>query len=231
MDEKAEEPKAAEQPVIQVLSPASFKDPIVVLAILILLALFVMIGASMLGLDHGFLAGMAKPELARGLITYLFAVVTIGIAVALVLSTLVGPLPTDENDGRFQRAKEILALLLGVFGTIVGYYFGAESSKANQEVPFEISTPDLSPQPLGPLGKLTLRVVVRGGSAPIRYGVAQDAGVVDVKDLAFEGGWIVKEFPMTQPVADEVQSVHLVVEDANGRRIERVIPIRRSKQD
>ena len=98
-----------------------FSNPIVIMAILILLSLFVMIGASILGIDHGFLAGMARPEQARGLITYLFAVVTIGIAVALVLSTLVGPEPTDKNDGRFQRAKEVMSLLLGIFGTIVGF--------------------------------------------------------------------------------------------------------------
>ena len=88
---------------------ANFANPIVVLATLILLSLFVMIGSAMLGIDHGFAAGMARADLARGLITYLFAVVTIGIAVALVLSTLVGPQPTDANDGRFQRAKEVLS--------------------------------------------------------------------------------------------------------------------------
>ncbi|MER9018266.1 hypothetical protein [Mesorhizobium sp. M0898] len=211
--------------------PANFQNPIVVLATLILLSLFVMIGASMLGLDHGFLAGMAKPELARGLITYLFAVVTIGIAVALVLSTLVGPAPTDANDGRFQRAKEVLSLLLGVFGTIVGYYFGAESSKANLEVPFELSTPDLSPQPVGPAGLVTLRAVIKGGTVPLRYGVAQGADNVDVTDLAFEGGWIVKQIELKPPSPAEIQSIHLIAEDASGRRVERVIPIRRSSQD
>ncbi|BAV47121.1 DNA polymerase [Mesorhizobium loti] len=93
-------PKPAEsQPDV---SQANFQNPIVILATLILLSLFVMIGASMLGVDHGFLSGMARPELARGLITYLFAIVTIGIAVALVLNTLVGPAPSDANDGRLE---------------------------------------------------------------------------------------------------------------------------------
>ncbi|BCG71608.1 hypothetical protein MesoLj113a_27660 [Mesorhizobium sp. 113-1-2] len=222
-------PKPAEsQPDV---SQANFQNPIVILATLILLSLFVMIGASMLGVDHGFLSGMARPELARGLITYLFAIVTIGIAVALVLNTLVGPAPSDANDGRFQRAKEVLSLLLGVFGTIVGYYFGAESSKANLEAPFELSTPDLSPQPVGPAGLVTVRAVIKGGTAPLQYGVGQGTDNVEVKDLAFEGGWIVKQVQLKAPSPAEVQSIHLVVEDSSGKRIDRVVPVRRSAQD
>jgi hypothetical protein len=210
---------------------ANYRNPIVVLAILILLSLFIMIGASMLGMDHGFLAGMAKPELARGLITYLFAVVTIGIAVALVLNTLVGPKPSDANDSRFQRAKEVLSLLLGVFGTIVGYYFGAESSKTNQEVPFELSAPDLSPQPVGPAGIVTVRAIIRGGTTPVHYGVAQGSDAVEVKDLTFDGGWIVKQLQLKPPSPAEIQTLHIVAEDSGGKRVELAVPIRRSTQD
>jgi hypothetical protein len=210
---------------------ANFRNPIVLLAALILLSLFVMIGASMLGVDHGFLAGMAKPELARGLITYLFAVVTIGIAVALVLSTLIGPAATDANDGKFQRAKEVLSLLLGVFGTIVGFYFGSESSKSTREEIYALSTPDLSPQPVGPTGLVTVRAVVRGGNLPLHYGLAQGSEPVEAKDLVFEGGWIVKQLQLKPAQQGETQTIHLAVEDSIGRRVEVAVPIRRSTQD
>jgi hypothetical protein len=174
----ADKAKGAEKPAPNPKEwTADFSNPIVVLSLLILLSLFVMIGASMLGIDHGFLASMAKADLARGLITYLFAVVTIGIAVALVLSTLVGPEPTDVNDGRFQRGKEVLSLLLGVFGTIVGFYFGSESSSSAKETPYQLSSIDIAPQPVGTAGQITVRAVVRAvvhqsgsvsGRAPIR---------------------------------------------------------------
>ncbi|NKK76066.1 hypothetical protein [Rhizobium leguminosarum] len=212
-------------------TPTGYRNPVVMLAMLILISLFLMIGASILGIDHGFLAGMARPELARGLITYLFAVVTIGIAVALVLDTLIGPPPGDANDRRFQRAKEVLSLLLGVFGTIVGYYFGSESSEASRPVPFELSSPDLSPLPVGPAAQVTVRAVIRGGLAPFRYGIAEGSKDIEVKDLAFDGGWIVKQLTLTEPVATPGQSLHIIAEDANGKRVETVVPLRRSNQD
>jgi hypothetical protein len=62
-------------------------------------------------------------EYARGFITVLFGVGTIGIALILILSAV---FLTDERaKERFDRGKEILSLLLGIFGTIVGFYYGA----------------------------------------------------------------------------------------------------------
>jgi hypothetical protein len=208
---------------------ATFSNPIVILTTLILLSLFVMIGAAIFGLDHGFLASMAKADISRGLITYLFAVVTIGIAVALVLSTLVGPEPTDANDARFQRGKEVLSLLLGVFGTIVGFYFGSETAKSSIEEVFQLSTLDISPQPVGPAGEITVRAVVKGGTPPYHYGLALGNDPVDVKDLAFDGGWIVKQLKLT--VQAEPETIHLIVEDAVGKRVEQAVPVRRSSRD
>jgi hypothetical protein len=210
---------------------ADFSNPIVVLAMLILLSLFVMIGASIFGIDHGFLAGMAKTDLARGLITYLFAVVTIGIAVALVLSTLVGPEPIDKNDGRFQRGKEVLSLLLGVFGTIVGFYFGSETSSSAKETPYQLSSIDISPQPVEPAGQITVRAVVKGGNSPIRFGVGQSSDTIEIKDLVLDGGWIVKPLQLKPAKPGENQTIRLLVEDAQGKRLEQVAPIRRSAQN
>lgn len=209
----------------------NFSNPIVVLASLILLSLFVMIGAAMMGIDHGFLNNMARADLARGLITYLFAVVTIGIAVALVLSTLVGPESNDATDGRFQRGKEVLSLLLGVFGTIVGFYFGSEATKASGQEPYALSTLDLAPEPVGPTGLVTIRAVVKGGTPPYHFGVAQGTDNVDVKDLAYDGGWIVKQFQLPAPKQGEVQTLHLIVEDSGKKRVEQSTPVRRSLQD
>lgn len=207
---------------------ANFTNPIVALAILILASLFVMIGAAMFGMDHGFLAGMAKADLARGLITYLFAVVTIGIAVALVLSTLVGPAPTDANDGRFQRAKEILALLLGVFGTIVGFYFGSE--KNTKEELYQVSTLDISPQPVGADGIIIIRAVIRGGTPPFHYSLTQGNDVSEIKDLAFDGGWVVKQVQLKTVTQGELDTVRLTVQDSTGKKVEQAAPLRRSTQ-
>lgn len=57
----------------------------------------------------------------RGMITLLISVVTVGIALILVLSTIVSQ---NFEEKRFSQGKEILTALLGVLGTIVGFYFG-----------------------------------------------------------------------------------------------------------
>lgn len=210
---------------------ANYKNPIVFLAFLILFSLFVMIGGSIFGYDRGFLASMAKAELARGLITYLFAVVTIGIAVALVLASLVGPGAMDANDHRFQKGKEVLSLLLGVFGTIVGFYFGSEASGASKETPYQLSSIDISPQPVSATGQITLRAVVKGGTSPVRFGVGQGTDTIEVKELVFDGGWIIKPFQLKPARPGESETVRVLVEDAQGKRLEQVAAIRRQPPD
>jgi len=114
----------------QDLQPNSFKafmNPVVVLAGIIVLSVLFLILCAIFGWDKGELQNMSRTDYARGLITYLFAVVTIGTAVVLVVSALTTS-ADDRHEKQFQRGKEILSLLLGVFGTIVGFCFGAEVS-------------------------------------------------------------------------------------------------------
>jgi hypothetical protein len=72
-----------------------------------------------------FLLGLASKEVARGLITFLIAISTVGIAIILSISTIVLS-EGDEGDKRFDRGKQILSILIGVLGTIVGFYFGSD---------------------------------------------------------------------------------------------------------
>jgi hypothetical protein len=79
-----------------------------------------------------FLRTLADKEIARGLITFLIAITTVGIAIILAISTLVlteGP----EGDKRFDRGKQVLSVLIGVLGTIVGFYFGAADSNTAKQ--------------------------------------------------------------------------------------------------
>jgi hypothetical protein len=98
-------------------------------------ALFALLGFVILGLivygitekDQHFLNNLADKEVARGLITFLIAITTVGIAIILAISTLVLG-AGDEGDKRFDRGKQVLSILIGVLGTIVGFYFGSEVS-------------------------------------------------------------------------------------------------------
>jgi PASTA domain/Putative Ig domain len=105
--------------------------------------LFTLLGLTILGLivyaitqnDQGFLSSLADKERARGLITFLIAITVVGIAMILSISTLILA-SGDEGDKRFDRGKQVLSVLIGVLGTIVGFYFGAET-KAKEVNPTE----------------------------------------------------------------------------------------------
>src|ERR1700677_3934056 len=93
--------------------------PIPSATFLILIATISLIGKNWNGLlDH-----LEENSYARGLITYLFAVVIIGVVIIIILFIFTADF-TQESKERFSHAKDVLSLLLGIFGTIIGYYFG-----------------------------------------------------------------------------------------------------------
>ena len=104
-------------------------NPLTIIAVSTMSALFLLIGLALFGRDDGFVSRMSEPEFARGIITYLFAVTTIGVAVIVGLAGLMG-----ASKDQYARGKDVLALLLGVFGTIVGFYFGTATA-ASVKVP------------------------------------------------------------------------------------------------
>ena len=60
-------------------------------------------------------------DTARIFITFLVAVGTIAIALLAVLTAMI----IREYKERFALAKEVLTVLVGILGTIVGFYFGS----------------------------------------------------------------------------------------------------------
>jgi hypothetical protein len=83
-------------------------------------------------LDRAMLVELAEPGKARGLITFLFAVATVGIALVIVLAIFLSTGSKEEVSERFRMGKDILAVLIGVFGTIVGFYFGSATASPPQ---------------------------------------------------------------------------------------------------
>lgn len=59
---------------------------------------------------------------ARGLITFIFSLGTIGIGVILTIAALE---KGQDAGAAFTRGKEIFTILVGILGTIVGFYFGS----------------------------------------------------------------------------------------------------------
>lgn len=195
-------------------------SPVVVIALMILSGTFFLIGAAIFGKDSGVLARMAETSFARGLITYLFAVVTIGTAVVLVVAALTSP-TTMENDERFQRGKEVLSLLLGVFGTIVGFYFGSELSSAGAKTSaLQLPALLLGSTELAPGQKTTVTTHVSGGTPPYQFGtsVGKNASL-EYRNVVPPDGWIVVEIAAPADQGGDSFVVTLGIRDAAGDTI------------
>jgi len=107
------------------------------------LVIAVFLGVAIFG---GYLKPLAEAEQARGLITFLFTFATIAIAVVLSLSLLW--MDKDELEERFKFAKDLLMILVGILGTIIGFYFGATEKK-----PPEAQSPPAASSPVSPAPK------------------------------------------------------------------------------
>jgi hypothetical protein len=74
----------------------------------------------------GFLEKLANPDVARGLVTFLFAFAT--IAIFVIASIAIFWADFEQVEKRAGLAKELIAVMIGVLGTILGFYFGSASS-------------------------------------------------------------------------------------------------------
>lgn len=81
-------------------------------------------------MPHSIVRELSDADLARGVITFIFAVGTIGIALLLSVGALVG-----KTGDEFTKGKEVLAVLIGVFGTILGFYFGTSKAPSATSAP------------------------------------------------------------------------------------------------
>ena len=190
-------------------------DPASLVSLFMLSGVLFLLGMAILDLDKGrVLVGMGKAQFARGLITYLFAVVTIGTAVVLVLSALLG---TDKE--KFDRGKEVLGLLLGVFGTMVGFYFASELSQAEAKGTLMVSSVLATPQEVTPGETLKVTAFVRGGTPPYRFAVSLDDLPAEYSELARPDGWVIKDLQVPASTAIGIRTVTLGVQDMAGEKV------------
>jgi hypothetical protein len=100
---------------------------------------------------ENFLTILSKIEVARGLITSLVSIGVIGIAIAIVVANYTDNNSNEEiSEKKHNRGKDILSVLVGILGTIVGYYFGSTNS-TNTTIPSSLVAP-LSSTPTPALG-------------------------------------------------------------------------------
>jgi hypothetical protein len=139
-----------------------------------------------------FIGRLRDQEYARGLITFIISVSTIILGFVLVIHALFGG--SDPNEDRFRRGREVFTGLMGVLGTIVGFYFGAAQQPA----------PELQVAPIELIkaadGTLQAVTYISGGTPPYRYtvrfpGAATDKDVPVIANKVSESGWIRENVP------------------------------------
>ncbi len=75
---------------------------------------------------RSFVEQMAEPATARGVITLLFSMGTIWIAIQLMSNN------SRMEKEHFDRGKDVLTILVGLLGTVFGFYFGSLSEQHSQ---------------------------------------------------------------------------------------------------
>jgi hypothetical protein len=133
---------------------------------------------------------LGDPAFARGLITFLITVSTIGLAFFMAIkafSTASSVQEKEEADNKYRRAREIFASLMGILGTIVGFYFGSA----------EKVSPLLNIADIQIIDK-TIVSNITGGTEPYRYTITpssdakgeNDHKLNPILDQISPDGWI-----------------------------------------
>jgi hypothetical protein len=158
----------------------------------------------------GIYDNLRDPAYARGVITFLIVLSAIGLGFFLTILTFFGSCDTQAEAEKFRRGREVHAVLVGVMGTVVGFYFGnAEKNTSKLEV--------TSPQIIATTTGKHLAAHITGGTPPYRYTLTfetANSGVFNPSALnvtnKFSDGWISEDFSNAN-----ISNVKLSVTDKN----------------
>jgi hypothetical protein len=185
---------------------------------------FLVVATMIYALYHaggGFLVSIQNLETARGLITFLVVFTTVIIAITLVLYITTSTLAGDEVKNRFGFGKEILTALIGILGTILGFYFGQTSTSplGLQVAPAYIS--DKTPKRGD---SLVLYSFVSGGKPPYTYSISFKPDTIPaVHDKPSAQGVIQEDIkipPDLLPKEKDAQfTFEIAIKDSGGKTI------------
>ncbi len=158
-------------------------------------------------------------DAARASITYLVSVGTIMIAMVLVLSVILGD--SAEMEARFARGKEVLTILIGVLGTIMGFYYGS-AVKAEPPAAIQMATVKITPDQPQAGSSVNFSALVAGGVPPYIYSIsfAKDVSgneiIPPVVNQPSSDGKINQNISIPANVAAGTIGFQIVVKDKEG---------------
>lgn len=152
--------------------------------------------------SDGFIYALRSTEVSRGLITFLVAATTVSLAILSALYALSTDRPLDEAKVRFSFTKEILTTLVGILGTVLGFYFGS-ADKADQQ---KVSIAEIKFQ----TGKAITHA--SGGTEPYRFSIVYQSQKDKINNLSNDG-WIMEEL---KPLPKDKELVSIEITDGRG---------------
>jgi hypothetical protein len=185
-------------------------------------AVFIMLAVGMT--NSSFFTSLAQVDQARGLITFLVAI----CAVAVILLTAINIFWGNSDakfDDRFKAAKDLVTLVVGVLGTILGFYFGSVTSDHVLQLSFDKPT-GYSTAVAG--STIPVTATAKNGVAPFNFDllVLDDNG--SVKSKAADNKQSDKAFISQEVKAPETPgkySIVLLVRDNKGQQTKSTVDI------
>jgi hypothetical protein len=169
------------------------------------LVLFIIVGYLVFSVSHNggsFLTTLGKLESARALIMVLILGTTLLMAVMLCYQAYT---PGTTND-QFRMAREIYTTLIGVVGTVVGFYFATGA----QQVAIPLSAVTVSPR------DNVLSVALIGGTAPFKWELRDQA---DSKTVLKSDGKDEDKSAFNIPLADQWKGRTMMLQVIDGSGI------------
>ncbi len=168
--------------------------------------------------ESSLLRELANLDQARGLITFLVAVTTVGIALILTVFIVV------TNDAgakdKFIQGKEVLTGLIGVLGTIVGFYFGSVGSQQTTAAGSILKLSKFVVEPTSAKVGAKFRVIsqVTGAKLPLQYTISfkSDVPIADKSGVSAKDEFL-EEFSVPEKsAAGAAIEVLVSVKDKSG---------------
>jgi hypothetical protein len=180
----------------------------------------------------GFLGSLKEYNSARGLITFLIAFTTVALAVILVLASIISS--SNDLKQRFELGREIFTALVGILGTIVGFYFASAPGAITPATP--TPSPAALTAALPPAQTMTARVstlspqpgetvvitsFVNVGAPPYTYSITFDPEIIPaVRGAVSPEGFIRREVPIPAGYANGTPlRFRIDVSDSAGRAL------------
>jgi hypothetical protein len=166
--------------------------------------------------NSSFFSSLAQVDQARGLITLLVAVCAVAVILLTAINIFWGNTATFEE--RFKAAKDLVTLVVGVLGTILGFYFGTLSGERLLQLGFD-SPASYSVVAAG--STVNVSATARNGSSPYNYDLlvvdAEGKLVSKTADNKQSDNSLIRE-DVKAPPKEGKYSIILLLRDAKGQQ-------------